>query len=225
MDATEFTEAGSMCSVLTNKRYRSLFVYWYLKTSSASASKSLLPVLKILSCNSQFIYGNSGSSRYFCIITFCMLKRYFPFLLIGFIIVACTKGKLESRPSIKLKKLNGNVFVLDSTTFFIPDLVMTITYDDKEGDLGNGVITYIRNRLNIKPIENPSSNDKTDTIRSMIPDFPKTSTGDIEITFPGSFLIEDPRENDTMNFKIFVQDVAGNISDTITTPVIVQRKG
>jgi hypothetical protein len=154
-----------------------------------------------------------------------MLKRYLPFLLLAVIVVACTKGKLESRPSIKLKKLNGTEFVLDSTTFFIPDLVMTVTYEDKEGDLGNGVITYIRNRLNVKPIENPASNDKTDTIRSQIPDFPKTSTGDIDIIFPGSFLIEDPRENDTMNFKIFVQDVAGHVSDTIITPVIVQRKG
>jgi hypothetical protein len=154
-----------------------------------------------------------------------MLKRYLPFLLLMIIVAACTKGKLESRPSIKFKKMNGNVFVLDSTDFSIPDLVMTVSFDDKEGDLGNGIITYIRNRLNVKPIENPSSNDKIDTIRSVIPDFPKKSSGDIDITFPGPFLIEDPRENDTMNFKIFVQDVQGNVSDTITTPTIVQVKG
>lgn len=120
--------------------------------------------------------------------------------------------------------MNGTEFVLDSSTFFVPDLVMTLEYNDKEGDLGGGIVTYIRNRLNAEPIENPASNDKTDTIRSTLPDFPKTSTGEIDIIFPGTFLIEDPRDNDTMNFTIFVQDMAGNISDTITTPTIVQRK-
>lgn len=140
------------------------------------------------------------------------------------VLAGCGKDKLETRPSIELKNMNGTEFVLDSVTFDIPDLIMTVRYDDKEGDLGNGVITYIRHRTNIDPIENPAANDKIDTIRSMLPDFPKTTTGEIDIIFPGSFLIEDPRDNDTMFFKIFVQDVAGNVSDTISTPTVVQRK-
>lgn len=154
-----------------------------------------------------------------------MLKKLFPFIALLIVVAGCDKNKLETKPSITLKKMNGNEFVLDSVTFSIPDLVMTLEYDDKEGDLGGGIITYIRDRINIDPISNPASNDKVDTIRSPLPDFPKTSTGDIDIIVPGTFLIEDPIDNDTMTFKIFVQDVAGNISDTIVTPTIVQRKG
>jgi hypothetical protein len=153
-----------------------------------------------------------------------MLKKCFPFILVMAIVAGCGKDKLETKPTIELKKMNGTEFVQDTVTFRIPDLIMTLRYDDKEGDLGGGVVTYIRNRTNIEPIENPAANDKIDTIRSMLPDFPKTSTGEIDIIFPGTFLMEDPKDNDTMFFNIFVQDVAGNVSDTIITPTIVQRK-
>ena len=113
---------------------------------------------------------------------------------------------------------------VDAGPLQIPDLVMTIEYDDKEGDLGGGTITYVRDRLNIIPIQDAASNDKADTIRSQLPEFPKTSTGEMEIRVPGLFLQEDPDRNDTMEFKIYVQDVAGNVSDTITTPIVVQSK-
>ena len=153
-----------------------------------------------------------------------MFKRYTPYIFLVIILVACSKDKLQTRPSIKLQDMNGTEFPLDPGTFEIPDLVINLEYDDKEGDLGGGILTYIRTRLNVDPIENPASNDKLDTIRSVLPDFPETSTGDMQLTIPGSFLVEDPRDNDTMTFSIFVQDVAGNISDTIVTPTIVQRK-
>lgn len=153
-----------------------------------------------------------------------MLKKYLPLLVLLVIAGGCDKGKLDTRPSIELKKINGTEFLLDSVTFQVPDLVITLEYNDKEGDLGGGIVTYIRNRTNLDPIENPAANDKIDTIRSILPDFPKTSTGEVDIRFPGGFLIEDPRDNDTMFFQIFVQDVAGNVSDTISTPQVVQRK-
>jgi len=153
-----------------------------------------------------------------------MLKRYLPFLLLVLTAVACDKGKLDSVPTIAFKNINGTEFPMDPNTATVPDLMMTVEYRDKEGDLGGGLITYIRNRLNIDPIENPAANDKIDTIRSILPEFPKTSTGEIQILVPGSFLVEDPNDNDTMTFSIFVQDVAGNTSDTIVSPMVVQRK-
>ena len=153
-----------------------------------------------------------------------MLKRNFLFFSLFVVAAACSKNKLESKPSIELKHMNGNEFLLDTINQFIPDLVMTIEYDDKEGDLGGGTITYVRDRLNIIPIQDAASNDKADTIRSQLPEFPKTSTGEMEIRVPGLFLQEDPDRNDTMEFKIYVQDVAGNVSDTITTPIVVQSK-
>ncbi len=153
-----------------------------------------------------------------------MLKKILPFLLVLAVFVGCSKGTLESRPSIELRNMNSTQFPIDPNTFFIPDLVMTIRFDDKEGDLAGGTVTYIRVRTNLDPIENPAANDKIDTIRSLLPDFQKATTGEIDIKFPGNFLIEDPRDNDSMYFRITVQDVAGNASDTIDTPPIVQIK-
>ena len=69
-----------------------------------------------------------------------------------------------------------------------------------------------------------ASNDKIDTVSSSIPEFPKTTTGEIKVTVPNSLLNEDPFDNDTMVFKIFVVDAAGNSSDTITTPTIVEKQ-
>jgi hypothetical protein len=147
-----------------------------------------------------------------------MLKRYLPFLLVVTVVVACNKDKLKTTPSLKLKSIN-------STELFPgQDLVIGLEYKDKEGDLGTGLITYIRNRLNAKPIPDAASNDKADTITSPLPDFPKTTTGDIELRIVNGFLSEDPFDNDTMTFKIFVKDLAGHTSDTLVTETIVERQ-
>lgn len=147
-----------------------------------------------------------------------MLKRYLPLVVVLLAFVACDKNKLNTRPSIEIKNVN--------TTDVLPgqQLVINLNYKDKEGDLGNGLITYIRERLNIKPIQDPASNDKADTTRSILPDFPKTTSGEIELKIDGTFMSEDPFENDTMNFKIFVTDVAGNSSDTLVVGPVVDKQ-
>ena len=145
-----------------------------------------------------------------------MLKRYLPFILIVTVVVACSKDKLQSKPSLKIKGLNTSEVAPGQ------NLEIKLTYEDKEGDLGTGMITYIRNRLNAKPIPDAASNDKADTITSVLPDFPKTSSGEIDIIIVNGFLSEDPFDNDTMNFKIFVTDVSGNVSDTVITDKIVE---
>ena len=147
-----------------------------------------------------------------------MLKRYLPLIMVLAVFVACDKNKLNTRPSIEIKHVN--------TTDVLPgqQLVININFKDKEGDVGNGVITYVRERLNIKPIQDPASNDKADTTRSILPDFPKTTSGEIELKIDGTFMSEDPFENDTMNFKIFVTDVGGNTSDTLTVGPVVDKQ-
>ena len=147
-----------------------------------------------------------------------MLKRYLPLIIVASGIVACGKDKLNTKPSIEVKNVN--------TTDVLPDqqLVINLTYTDKEGDLGGGMITYIRERLNIIPIQDPASNDKADTTRSPLPDFPKTTSGEIELKIDGAFMSEDPVVNDTMNFKIFVTDAGGNTSDTITVGPVVDKQ-
>ena len=139
------------------------------------------------------------------------------------VLAACSKDKLETKPTIELKDMNATEFLFDINTG-IPDLVMTFEFRDKEGDLSGGTLTYIRTRTNIDPISNPAANDKIDTVRNILPDFPKSTTGEFVVRFPGPFLIEDPDDNDTMFFKVLVQDIAGNVSDTLNTPTVVQRK-
>jgi hypothetical protein len=147
-----------------------------------------------------------------------MLKKYLPFILIVAVVVACSKDKLQSRPSLKLKGVNTSEVGPGQT------LDIKLEYKDKEGDLGGSTITYIRNRMNLKPIPDPNSNDKVDTVHASLAAFPKTSTGEIDIIISKNFLDEDPFDNDTMFFKIYVQDLANNVSDTVTTGTIVERQ-
>lgn len=147
-----------------------------------------------------------------------MLKRYLPLIIVVSGIVACGKDKLNTKPSIEIKNI--------SSTEILPgeQLIINLNYTDKEGDLGGGQLTYIRNRLNIKPIPDAPSNDKTDTIDRPLPDFPKTTSGEIELKIDGAFMSEDPFENDTMFFRIFVKDSGGNVSDTLNTGTIVEKQ-
>jgi hypothetical protein len=156
-----------------------------------------------------------------------MLKRYLPWFVLAFVVVACSKNSLETRPSIKIKNINS------TEVFPNQQLVISLEFDDKEGDLGGGTVTHIRNRLNIKGFD--PLFDKTDTVASPLPDFPKTTTGEIEVRIDYSHLDEDPGTpdlpgapgipvNDTMTFKLFVTDIAGNVSDTVVTDQIVERK-
>lgn len=144
-----------------------------------------------------------------------MLKKYSSLLVVAVLAFACSKDKLETKPSIAIKSINS--------TEIYPgmDLVILLDYKDKEGDLGMGLLTYLRERLNIMY---PTINDKTDSVSYPLPDFPKTSEGEIQVVIRGDFLDENPFQNDTVQFKILVQDLGGNISDTLTTPVIIQMQ-
>ncbi|MEO8582908.1 MAG: hypothetical protein ABI415_03870 [Flavitalea sp.] len=141
-----------------------------------------------------------------------MLKRYLPFLVLVVLVISCSKDKLSTKPSIAIKSINGTEFTL------LQDVVITLTFKDKEGDLGNGSLTYLRNRLNVYY---PVINDLADSVGYALPEFPKTTSGEIKVIIPSGFLSENPQFNDTVNFKIFVKDVAGNVSDTVTTPTLI----
>lgn len=142
-----------------------------------------------------------------------MLKRYLPYIVLALIVVSCSKDKYQTKPTISIKSVNGSEFVSAQ------DILVNIEYTDKEGDLGNGLLTYYRNRLNVTW---PPNNDLADTAFYNIPDFPKATKGEFQLRIQAGFLNENPDNNDTVEFKIFVRDAGGNVSDTITTPVFVQ---
>jgi len=135
------------------------------------------------------------------------------------ILIACHKDNFETKPTLRVKDIN-------TTEVNAPDGELRITLEctDKEGDEGEGELTYIRVRTNTIPIPDPNTNDKADTARTAVPAFPKTDKVELVLTIPYNFLNEDPNRNDTMFFKITVRDSQNNQSDTITTKSIVAKQ-
>lgn len=132
---------------------------------------------------------------------------------------ACHKDKFQTKPTISVKDLN-------TTEVMAPDgtLRITIEVTDKEGDAGSGELTYVRIRTNGTPIPDPINNDKADTARAPVPDFPKKDKVDMTLDIPYSFLDEDPGRNDTMFFRLTLRDRENNQSDTIDTKQIVAKQ-
>jgi hypothetical protein len=135
--------------------------------------------------------------------------------LLVVVLYSCSKNKFETTPTIRIKDIN-------STDVLAPDGVLKITLEvtDKEGDAGEGDLTYIRVRTNSTPIPDPTNNDKADTADAPVPPYPKTDKVEMVLTIPYSFLDEDPGRNDTMYFKLTLRDSQNHQSDTITTKSI-----
>jgi len=136
-----------------------------------------------------------------------------------FLLAACSKDKFQTKPTISVKDINN-------TEVNAPDGTLRITLEctDKEGDEGNGQLTYIRVRTNSTPIPDPTNNDKADTAFAMVPDFPTKDKVEMTLDIPYSFLDEDPTRNDTMFFKLTLRDRGNNQSDTISTTQIVAKQ-
>ena len=134
------------------------------------------------------------------------------------VLLACNKDKFQTKPTIELKSISSDEVPPGGIT------TIRLKYTDKEGDLGDGTLTYIRIRTNGTPIPDPNNNDKVDTVRTPIPEFPPEDRGEIDLKLDYNFLNEDPGRNDTMFFKLSVLDQAGNSSDTLTTSLIVARQ-
>ena len=136
-----------------------------------------------------------------------------------FLLAACSKDKFQTKPTISVKDINN-------TEVNAPDGTLRITLEctDKEGDEGNGQLTYVRVRTNTTPIPDPTNNDKADTAFAMVPDFPTKDKVEMTLDIPYSFLDEDPTRNDTMFFKLTLRDRGNNQSDTISTTQIVAKQ-
>lgn len=135
-----------------------------------------------------------------------------------FVIAACHKDKFQTKPTISVKEINN-------TDVPAPDGTLRITLEctDKEGDEGQGLLTYIRVRTNTIPISDPNNNDKADTAFATVPDFPTKDKVEMDLDIPYTFLDEDPSVSDTMFFKLTLKDRGNNQSDTISTVQIVAK--
>ena len=139
------------------------------------------------------------------------------FLILGLIccfIMACSKDTFETTPTIKIKELSSEVILPNG------NLEITLEYTDKEGDLGRGEVTYIRDRQNLKG----PTQDIADTVHYPIPEFTPKNKGEIIVKVPYDFMDEDQNDNDTMVFRLSVIDFRGNKSDTVSTVNIIAKQ-
>jgi len=129
------------------------------------------------------------------------------------LLVACGKDKFETKPKLEIKDYSSKDIFQGQT------LTIRLNYFDKEGDLSEAPMIGILQRLNIFPLA--PGQDKVDTFRNNLPEFPKEDNAEITFQLPFDFLKESTIENDTLAFRFAVTDLAGNTSDTITTDPIV----
>jgi hypothetical protein len=149
------------------------------------------------------------------------MKKLLFFSAVVPLLVACDKGKFETKPQLTLKSVNSTEIGFNNPLKFV------LEFTDKEGDVSD-TLAFIRQRLNINgPFTAPPSYYN-------MPPFPNTTKGEIEmnldyqtqiifniepIRIPGSN--PEKNEKDTMRYKIVLHDKDGNTSDTLTIDNII----
>jgi hypothetical protein len=143
-------------------------------------------------------------------------------LISALVIVSCNKDKVATKPSIKITSINGNVIP------FGAGLVVEMDFTDKEGDISNTMFVQ-KIRKNIR-----TTATIRDTFSLAIPSFPVKSTGEIQLNMDyNNYLvsaINPPKkgtppnevfEDDTLEIRFALRDLAGNVSDTVSAGTIV----
>jgi hypothetical protein len=138
-----------------------------------------------------------------------LIPLLIPALLI-IVVVSCKKDSYTTKPQIFITSINTKV---DSGG----NLEVKLKFTDKQGDLGQGIFTSLRTRLN----QRPPSNATPDSVTNTIPSFSNLTTGEFDWTLPWQNIYESTQENDTVIFRFVVTDRAGNKSDTLTSPKII----
>jgi hypothetical protein len=152
------------------------------------------------------------------------MQRRFWILLGVLFLASCGKDKLQSKPFIKIKSAgpelisNGGVYTLE------------MEFGDKEGDISNTLYVE-KKRTNSRVV--PTIRD---TFSLQIASFPKNPRGNLDVTLyyqnhlisavnPPNLGGNPPRfEDDSLIIRFALRDLAGNVSDTVTTsPIVVSR--
>ena len=142
-------------------------------------------------------------------------------ILIGVGVAACKKDQFTTKPQIKLKSVNTDRVSQNQ----VLNIVLDVT--DKEGDIQDTLFME-RIRYSCEP--------STEITKYKIADFPSQGSlkAEIAITFYNG--LDNPNYNafitnfcasvsgektDSGYYKIWVQDKARNVSDTVKTGIIV----
>jgi hypothetical protein len=137
--------------------------------------------------------------------------------------VACGKDSVETKPSIKVKSLSSDFVPINS------DLSINLEFTDKEADLASVFVQKIRQNRR-------TTATNSDSFSLNLADFPKKANGEIEIklfyqlqlisairppALPGS---PTGFESDSLLIRIALRDKAANVSDTVTTGLVVVQR-
>ncbi|HMR92422.1 MAG TPA: hypothetical protein PKC69_08905 [Chitinophagaceae bacterium] len=125
--------------------------------------------------------------------------------------ISCSKNGITTKPRIVIKDYTATVLPGGS-------LVISMDYFDKEGDLDS--IFGNKMRFNTDPEILPNQY-LADTFNYPLMVQTAKNQGEIAFQLEYSLLNEQPVFNDTIKFKFYVKDRAGNVSDTIITNQIV----
>ena len=145
-------------------------------------------------------------------------------LLTLVVVVACSKDTVETKPSIKVTKVNSTEIPLGGA------LNIDLDFTDKEGDLQSIFVQKVRiNKKTVATIR--------DSFTLNVADFPKEDHGTLQINLdyqnqlisaqapPSQSTSPTGFEPDSLVIRMALKDKADHVSDTITTEtIIVQRK-
>lgn len=150
------------------------------------------------------------------------MKRIVVYCFLVVMITACHKDKVETTPHLSFKSFNTDIVGPGNS------LRVTLEFTDKEGDLQS--LYVIRQRMNARgpsrtvlPYDIPGFNGQQKGELLATLDYSTDLTLNLSaLRIPGS----NPARNepDTLQLRFYVQDKAGNVSDS-TSPkqVIVIR--
>lgn len=157
------------------------------------------------------------------------MKKYMRALLFVFfsmlIIASCSKDKFSDKPMLKLTSVSSQHIPVGSA------IQITMEYTDAQGDLA-GVPLFVQKLSSSYPCDD-GSKDPTflDSLSYIIPgDVPATSNQKGEIVVTWEYFQLQPIACDGVDtvesatFKFWLRDQAGNMSDTVSTPIITIEK-
>lgn len=137
-------------------------------------------------------------------------------------VIACRKDTFNTKPSLTLKETSGNYVPLGDNY----GVRFTLEYTDAQGDIA-GVKIFLQKLSSSAPCadntKDPTYIDSSYTIPSDVPET-ANQKGEIIITISDLLLNRiacDPQDKtEDATFKFWFRDKAGNMSDTVTSPVI-----
>lgn len=138
-------------------------------------------------------------------------------LFFGIIFYACEKDSSGPKIEFKLKSLNATTFNAGETVKFLFEFTAKTTEKDT---------MFMARKFYTCSFLSP------DTLIQTFPEFDNVSKGEIEFSFvygSGGFYNgcvsgTGVTKTDSLNYKFWIKDKDGNVSDTITSPKIILLK-